>query len=144
MHRIRIRQTAGYSFSLMKDFEDILRQKKGKVYERWAMHFNNTQAAEVLIFLQENNIDSYEKLDALAEGAADRFHELSEEIRSYESRLKEIGKLKKAIADYSKTRGVYEAYRKAGYSRKFFVARIITICSAVTMIFVTVLMLVWI
>ena len=48
------------------------------------MHFNNTQAAEVLIFLQENNIDSYEKLDALAEGAADRFHELSEDIRSYE------------------------------------------------------------
>ena len=109
-----------YSFSLMKDFEDILRQKKGKGYERWAMHFNNTQAAEVLIFLQENNIDSYEKLDALAEGATNRFHEISEEIRSYESRLKEIGKLKKAIADYSKTSGVYEAYRKAGYSRKFF------------------------
>ena len=52
--------------------------------------------------------------------AADRFHELSETIRSFESRLKEIGNLKKAITDYSKTRSVYEAYRKAGYSRKFF------------------------
>ena len=106
-------------FSLMKDFDEILRQKKGKGYERWARHFNNTQAAEVLIFLQENNIDSYEKLDAMTDHAADRFHELSEEIRSCEARLKEIGNLKKAIVDYSKTRSVYEAYRKAGYSRKY-------------------------
>ena len=109
-----------YTFSLMKDFEEILRQKKGKGYERWAMHFNNTQAAEVLIFLQENHIDSYEKLDALASDASERFHALSEEIRSCESRLKEIGNMKKAITDYSKTRGVYEAYRTAGYSKKFF------------------------
>ena len=109
-----------YNFSLMKNLEDVLHQKKGKGYERWAMHFNNTQAAEVLIFLQENNIDSYEKLDALAEGAADRFHELSADIRSCEERLKEIGSLKKAIMDYSKTRSVYEAYRKAGYSKKFY------------------------
>ena len=108
------------TFSLMKDFNEILRQKKGKGYERWAMHFNNTQAAEVLIFLQENNIDSYEKLDALANDASDRFHALSEEIRTCEARLKEIGNLKKAIMDYSKTRGVYEAYRKAGYSKEFF------------------------
>lgn len=106
-------------FSLMKDFDEILRQKKGRGYERWARHFNNTQAAEVLIFLQENNIDSYEKLDALTDHAADRFHELAEEIRSCESRLKEIGNLKKAIADYSKTRIVYEAYRKTGYSKKY-------------------------
>ena len=109
-----------HTFSLMKDFDEILRQKKGKGYERWAMHFNNTQAAEVLIFLQENNIDSYEKLDALANDASDRFHVLSEEIRACETRLKEIGNMKKAITDYSKTRGVYEAYRKAGYSKKFF------------------------
>lgn len=108
-----------YRFSLMKDFEQILQQKKGKGYERWAQHFNNTQAAEVLIFLQENDIDSYEKLGALAEKATDHFHELSDEIKTCEARLKEIGNLKKAITDYSKTRGTYEAYRKAGYSKKF-------------------------
>ena len=109
-----------YRFSLMKDFEQILQQKKGKGYERWAQHFNNTQAAEVLIFLQENDIDSYEKLDSLAEKATDHFHELSDEIKTCEARLKEIGNLKKAITDYSKTRSTYEAYRKAGYSKKFF------------------------
>ena len=110
------------SFSLMKDFEQILQQKKGKGYENWARHFNNTQAAEVLIFLQENHIDSQEKLDVLAESATTRFHSLSEEIKACEARLKEIGTLKKAITDYSKTRSVYESYRKAGYSKKYFEA----------------------
>ena len=108
-----------YHFSLMKDFEQILQLKKGKGYEKWARHFNNTQAAEVLIFLQENDIDSFEKLDELAAKSTDRFHELSDEIKACEARLKEIGTLKKAITDYSKTRSTYEAYRKAGYSKKF-------------------------
>ena len=112
-----------YHFSLMKDFEQILQQKKGKGYEKWAMHFNNSQAAEVLIFLQEKNIDSYEKLDALTENATDRFHVLSEEIKTCEAKLKELGALKKAIVDYSKTRSTYEAYRKTGYSKKFLEAR---------------------
>lgn len=66
----------------------------------------------MLIFLQENNIDSYEKLDDLASSATARFHELSDEIKSCEARLKEIGNLKKAIIDYSKTRSTYETYRK--------------------------------
>ena len=110
----------GHTFSLMKDFEQILQQKKGKGYENWARHFNNTQAAEVLIFLQENSIDSYEKLDALAADSTERFHALSDEIKACEARLKEIGTIKKAITDYSKTRSTYELYRKAGYSKKFF------------------------
>ena len=109
-----------HTFCLMKDFEQVLLQKKGKGYENWARHFNNTQAAEVLIFLQENYIDSREKLNDLVEKATDRFHALSSEIKTCEARLKEIGTLKKAITDYSKTRDTYEAYRKAGYSKKFF------------------------
>ena len=54
--------------------------------------------------------------------ATAHFHELSDEIKSCEARLKEIGNLKKAIINYSKTRSTYEAYRKAGYSRKFYEA----------------------
>ena len=109
-----------YSFSLIKDFEKIVQEKKGKGYEIWAKHFNNTQAAEVLIFLQENHIDSLEKLDELTKKTADQFHELSDKIKTCEKRLKEIGELKKAIADYVKTRSTYEAYRKAGYNKKFY------------------------
>ena len=107
-------------FSLMKNLEQIVREKKGKGYEIWAKHFNNTQAAEVLIFLQENHIDSIEKLDELAEDATGRVHALSDEIKDCEKRLKEIGETKKAIADYIKTRSTYEAYRKAGYRKTFY------------------------
>ena len=37
-------------------------------------------------------------------------------------RLAEVATLKKHIINYSKTRSTYEAYRKAGYSKKFFEA----------------------
>jgi hypothetical protein len=36
--------------------------------------------------------------------------------------MAEIGNLKKQIYNYSKPRAVYIAYRKAGYSRKFYAA----------------------
>ena len=36
--------------------------------------------------------------------------------------MAEIATLKKHIINYSKTRSTYEAYRKAGYSKKFFEA----------------------
>ena len=108
------------SFSLMKNFEQIVQEKKGKGYEIWARHFNNTQAAEVLIFLQENHIDSIEKLEELAERSTEQFHALSKKIKKCEIRLKEIAEVKKAITDYSKTRSTYEEYRKAGYSKVFY------------------------
>lgn len=109
-----------YSFGLMKDFTRIIQEKRGKGYEIWARHFNNTQAAEVLIFLQENNIDSLEKLDKLADASSERYHTLSDEIKACEKRLKEIGETKKAIADYIKTRSTFEAYRKIGYNKAFY------------------------
>ena len=108
------------SFGLMKDFARIIQEKRGRGYEIWAQHFNNTQAAEVLIFLQENHIDSLEKLDELADVSSERFHALSDEIKACEERLKEIGETKKAIADYVKTRKTYEAYRKTGYNKSFY------------------------
>ena len=45
--------------------------------------------------------------------------ELSAKIKGAEKRMSEIAELKKQIINYSKTRDVYEAYRKAGYSKKF-------------------------
>ena len=43
-------------------------------------------------------------------------------IQASEKRLAAIAALKKHIINYSKTRNTYEAYRKAGYSKKFFEA----------------------
>ena len=104
----------------MKNFEQIVHEKKGKGYEIWARHFNNTQAAEMLIFLQENHIDSIKKLEELAEKSTEQFHELSNTIKECENRLKEISEIEKAITDYSKTRSTYDEYRKAGYTKAFY------------------------
>lgn len=109
-------------FSLLVDIEAKIREGKGVGYEKWAKTFNLQQSAKALLYLQESGIDSWEKLYEKEAEANDRFHELQEAIRTREARLNELGSLKKSIVEYSKTRAVYEAYRKAGHSEKIFEA----------------------
>jgi cell division protein FtsL len=45
-----------------------------------------------------------------------RVHRLNSEIREIETKQKDIAELQKQIGTYSKTRKVYEAYRKSGWS----------------------------
>ena len=52
--------------------------------------------------------------------ASARFHALSAQIKAAEKRMAEIAMLRTHIINYSKTRDVYVAYRKAGYSKKFY------------------------
>ena len=59
-------------------------------------------------------------MDKRTEDAVQKFNELNESIKASEKRLAEILALKKHILNYRKTKDVYVAYRKAGYSRKFF------------------------
>lgn len=73
-----------------------------------------------MCFLQENGITSFDELAARTDAAVSRFNELGDSIKTAEARLQEIAALKTHIINYSKTRDVYVAYRKAGYSRKFF------------------------
>ena len=48
-----------------------------------------------------------------------RYHELGDSIKASEKRLAEIAVLKAHIINYAKTRPVYDAYRKNGYSKRF-------------------------
>ncbi len=48
-----------------------------------------------------------------------RHNELSAQIKAAETRMAEIAVLRTHIINYVKTREVYAAYRKAGYSKKF-------------------------
>ena len=57
---------------------------------------------------------------ALTDKLTIRFSELSDSIKVAEKRMVEIGALQTHINNYSKTRKTYEAYRKSGYSKKFF------------------------
>lgn len=48
------------------------------------------------------------------------FDGLNAQIKTAEKRMAEVQVLKKHIINYAKTRDVYTAYRKAGYSQKFY------------------------
>ncbi|MCD7744546.1 MAG: relaxase/mobilization nuclease domain-containing protein [Lachnospiraceae bacterium] len=88
-------------------------------YARWAKTFNLKQMAEAVCFIKEQGVDTFEELSEKTEAAVTRFSELSDSIKASESRLAEIIALKKHIINYSRTKDVYTAYRKAGYSKKF-------------------------
>ena len=106
--------------NLLVDIQAKLQAGKGSGYERWAKTFNLKQMAHTLNYLTDNNLLSYAALNEKAAEASDRFHALSAQIKAAEKRMAEIAVLRTHIINYSKTRDVYVAYRKAGYSKKFY------------------------
>ena len=56
----------------------------------------------------------------MASQASVKFGEITTRQKELEAKLVEIAALKKHIINYSKTKEVYVAYRKSGYSKKFF------------------------
>ena len=109
-------------FHLLIDIHEKMAEGKSIGYERWAKKYNRKEAARTVCLLKEKGVDSYEELAALTEKLSARFNELSGNIKVAERRMIEIGALKKHINNYAKTRAVYEDYRRAGYSKKFFEA----------------------
>ena len=109
-------------FDLLIDIQKKLAEGKGRGYENWVVRFNVKQVAQAILFLQEHDIRDYETLEKRARSASDRFNDLNDRIKASEKRLAEIAVLKTHIINYAKTRDVYIAYRKSGYSKKFYEA----------------------
>lgn len=109
-------------FDLVVDIQEKMAQGKNGGYVRWAKKYNVKQFAESILFLQQHDIHDKETLDALVEGSAARYHELMKIIKDAENKMAENKVLKTHIINYSKTRDIYMAYRKSGYSKKFFEA----------------------
>ena len=82
-------------FQLLVDIQSKLAEGKSGGYERWAKKHNLKEMSKTLIFLQE------------------------QKIKDAEQRMTEIAILHTHIINYAKTRPVYDAYRKSGYSSKF-------------------------
>lgn len=108
------------SVNLLVDIQAKLQQGKGKGYEQWAKIFNLKQMAQTVNFLQEHNLLAYSDLEEKAKKCTATFDELNTQIKTAEKRMAEIQVLKKHIFNYAKTRDIYTAYRKAGYSKKFY------------------------
>ena len=106
--------------NLLVDIQSKLLAGKGVGYERWAKKFNLKQMAQTLNYLTEHQLLDYEKLAVHAREASTQFSKLSSEIRSTETRMRELVSLREQIFHYHKTRDVYISYRQSGYSKQFY------------------------
>ncbi|NCE66472.1 relaxase [Pseudoflavonifractor sp. 524-17] len=114
-----IRRADPPKVNLLVDIQAKLQAGKGAGYARWAKTFNLKQMAQTLNYLTEHDLLDYADLTAKTDEATGRYQELSARIKASEQRMAEIAVLKTHIINYAKTREVYVAYRKAGYSKKF-------------------------
>jgi len=105
--------------NLLIDIQNSIKAQGSPGYEHWAKIFNLKQAAQTLIFLQDNGLDDMEKLRGAAQKAKDDFNGANIRAKEIGKRLGEIAALQKHIGAYSKTREAYAAYRNSGYSKKF-------------------------
>ena len=119
-HRPHQKQTPKEQpFHLLVDIQAKLSEGKSEGYARWAKRYNLKEISKTLIFLQENKIGSIEEMQERVNAATARYHELGDSIKAAEQRMAEIAVLRAHIVNYARTRPVYDAYRKAGYSKRF-------------------------
>ena len=106
-------------FQLLVDIQGKMAEGKSVGYKKWATKFNLKEMSKTLIFLQENKIGSMDEMEEQVRAATMRYHELGDSIKAAEARMAEIAVMKTHIINYAKTRSIYEAYRKAGYCKRF-------------------------
>lgn len=109
-------------FDMLLDIQEIISKGKGAGYERWAKVHNIKQISQTLLFLRDAGIRNMEELEKRACDSSVKYAELSETIKAAEKRMAEIAVLKTHILNYSKTKDIYVAYRKSGYSKQFYEA----------------------
>ena len=107
--------------SLLIDIESKLSEGKGGGYERWAKVHNLKQMAQTINYLREHGLLDLNELQKRTDDVTAKYHELSDKIKLVEARIKEIAELKTQIINFAKTREVYAAYKKSGYSKDFLV-----------------------
>ena len=106
-------------FQMLVDIQAKLAEGKSMGYARWAKRYNLKEMSKTLIFLQEHKIGSIKEMQERVDAATARYHELGDSIKAAEARMTEIAVLRTHIVNYARTHPVYDAYRKAGYSKSF-------------------------
>ena len=113
------KQAKEQPFQLLVDIQEKMAEGKSVGYKKWATKFNLKEMSKTLLFLQEQKISSAEELQERAAEATERYHAMGDSIKAAEARMAEIAVLRTHIVNYARTRPVYDAYRKAGYSKRF-------------------------
>ena len=101
--------------NILIDIDSKLRMNKTTAKVR-----NLKQMAQTINYLREHGLLDLAELQRKTADVTVKYHELSDKIKSAESRMKEIGEMKTQIIAYMRTREVYDSYRKSGYSGTYY------------------------
>ena len=102
--------------SLLIDIDSKHRMNKTTAKVR-----NLKQMAQTINYLREHGLLDLAELQKKTANVTAKYHELSDKIKSTESRMKTISEMKTQIIAYMRTREVYDGYRKSRYSRAYYV-----------------------
>lgn len=115
----KARREFAENINLLIDIQAKIDAGKGPGYEHWAKIFNLKQAAKTFNYLSEHGIADYAGLLEHMAEVTEAMSAVSSGIRKLEGRMTEIAALKKHIANYSKTKKVFDQYKSSGWSKAF-------------------------
>lgn len=111
--RKRQMQSGRKGISLIGDIQERIKLIDSKGYEHKAKLAILKEAARTLNYLTENNLLQYADLEKKVEDIHSSYARTGEELKSVETRLREVQPLIKNISNYQKLKPVYDAYMKA-------------------------------
>ena len=118
--RIPRKQYTDKQIASLIDIEKKLRKGKGRGYQIWAERHNLDAVSKSVIYLKENNINSYEELMKMISEKTELRNTISGRVKSIQSRMRSISEQKKAITTYRRTRDIYAQDRTSGCSQAFY------------------------
>ncbi len=111
--RKRQMQSGRKGISLIGDIQERIKLIDSKGYEHKAKLTILKEAARTLNYLTENNLLQYADLEKKVEDIHSSYARTGEELKSVETRLREVQPLIKNISNYQKLKPVYDAYMVA-------------------------------
>lgn len=94
--------------------------EKGVGYKNWASKHNIQQLAQAYNFMKENKISSASQIEDVIKKNGAEISKLRETARDLQGRLDKAVEMKKHLINYSKYKDIYLAYKKSGYSKKYY------------------------
>lgn len=107
------------SENLIELMQARLNANNGAGLSKWQKTSNLKQLASLWIYLEDQHLLDRVTLETKVADVSQRYSKLKGQIKQIEDQLTENQETQKHIINYKKTRDVYVAYRKAGYSKKF-------------------------
>ena len=109
--------------NLIIDIQNCIKAQESKGYEHWGKIYNLKQAAKTLNFLTENNLTTYEDLEAAVNKIHSDFDDTAQKIKAVEKTIGENAILIKQLEIYRQYRPIYlklkKVKNKEGFTRKF-------------------------